>query len=380
MAPRIVKVKTLRESAFEEVYKELNAEFEVIFQKKENNVTNVDDDSQGPPTKVRRNESTEDYILTQVERTKALNDLRQKLDENLIGPYSEERHKIVDRFISSHSSLKPSEVDYNGSLAFFDCLLDKSFTKFDLTGDEELFNLFSCFNPSELLTVMTQQSPDLQSLGLSFDTRGLVATNVVVPALCTNLKTFQLLTSLSLSFPLTLIGIDFLPFFASLGESCPKLIKLHIDGIEIEFHHLLALVLGKKRELLPQHFVDQLDADPSSLAHLQFTPQSVAPIFSTLQQLNVLSEFGFNPIHGAFILRHFSKLQQSVDVCGEVVRILHQQQQQLDVTSESTTFQRSSEELGLIEWTVNAPFHGSLKRFNSSLISVILLNLSFCHL
>ena len=60
MAPRIVKVKTLRESAFEEVYKELNAEFEVIFQKKENNVTNVDDDSQGPPTKVRRNESTED--------------------------------------------------------------------------------------------------------------------------------------------------------------------------------------------------------------------------------------------------------------------------------------------------------------------------------
>ena len=136
MAPRIVQEKTLRESAFEEVYKELNAEFEVIFQKKENNVTNVDDDSQGPPAKVRRNESTEDYILTQVERTKALNDLRQKLDENLIGPYSEERQKIVDRFISSHSSLKPSEVDYNLCLSFFACLLDKSFTSLDFTGEE----------------------------------------------------------------------------------------------------------------------------------------------------------------------------------------------------------------------------------------------------
>ena len=44
MAPRIVQVKTLRESAFEEVYKELNAEFKLILQKetKENNV-NVDD-------------------------------------------------------------------------------------------------------------------------------------------------------------------------------------------------------------------------------------------------------------------------------------------------------------------------------------------------
>ena len=132
MAPRIVQVKTLRESAFEEVYKELNAEFKLIFQKetKENNVTNVDG-SQGPPAA----ESTEDYVLTQAERTKALDDLRQKLDENLIGPYSEERQKIVDRFISSHSSLKPSKVDYNGSLAFFDCLLNKSFT--NLTSLEE---------------------------------------------------------------------------------------------------------------------------------------------------------------------------------------------------------------------------------------------------
>jgi len=134
------------------------------------------------------------------------------------------------------------------------------------------------------------------------------------------------------------------------------------------------LVLGKSMELLPQQFTDQLDADSFSFAHLQFTPQSVTPICSTLQQLNVLS--GFRPIEASqFILRHFSNLQEYSDARGGVVRLLHQQQQQLDVTSEPTTFQRSSEELGLIEWTVNAPFHGKLKRLFYQLFLVILLNL-----
>ena len=165
---------------------------------------------------------------------------------------------------------------------------------------------------------------------------------------------------------------DYFPFFASLGESCPKLIQLEIFYILFRFHHLLPLVLGKKRELLPQQFMDQLNADHSLLAHLQFTPQCVTPICSTIQKLNVNEFSGFNPIHGAFILRHFSNLQQSLDVRGRAVCLLHQQLQP-NVTSEPTTFQRSSEELGLIEWTVNAPFRGIfLKNVNLSVIS--------CHL
>ena len=359
MATRIVQVKSLRESAFEVVYKELNSEFEVIFQKKtkENNVTNVNG-GQGPPA----TESTEDYVLTQAERTKALDDLRVKLDENLIGPYSEERQKIVDQFIKGHNKKSPSEVDYNSSLAFFNCLLDNSFTNFNLTGDKGFYHPFPDFNPSELLSIITQQSPDLQTLNLSFQISTRWAP-YVVPSLCTSLKTFKLLTSLSLACA-SKPEIDYLPFFTALGESCPKLIKLHIDTLDqVRFHHLIALVLGKRQELLPQQFIDQLlNADPSSLAHLQFTPQSVTPICSTLQQLNLGSCLGYQEIPVDFILRHFPILQQCLDTSGGVVRLLHQQQQQqLDVASEPTTFQRSSEELGLIEWAVNAPFHGTLK-------------------
>ena len=63
---------------------------------------------------------------------------------------------------------------------------------------------FYHFNPSKLLAVISQRSPDLQSLWLSFyNSSRLVATNLV-PALWTNLKTFQHLTSLRLSCPSTL--------------------------------------------------------------------------------------------------------------------------------------------------------------------------------
>jgi hypothetical protein len=231
MAPRLVNVKSLRHFAFEALCEELITEFRIIFQKKVNNVTDVDD-SQGPAAKVPRTDLIGDYVLTQAVRNKALDDLREKLDENLIGPYSEERHIIVNRFIKSHKIIKPSKVDYNLCLAFFNCLLDKSFTSLNPTGGE-VNHPFDDFDPLELLPVISQQSPDLKFLSLYFGISSKEHT--LVPALCTSFKSFKLLTSLNLAskWNTNTKKVDFIPFFASLGELCPKLIRLGPRGCRL---------------------------------------------------------------------------------------------------------------------------------------------------
>ena len=164
MAPKILQVKRLGEVAFDVVYQQLVAEFQVIFQHEERSDV---DDSKGPPAKVRRTELSYDYVLTQAERDRALYDLRQKLDENLIGPYSEERHKIVDRFVKSCSSHRPSDIDNSLCLQFFNCLLDKSFQSFNLTRGI-INHPFVHIGAISLLSVISQHSPDLESLTLSF--------------------------------------------------------------------------------------------------------------------------------------------------------------------------------------------------------------------
>ena len=109
--------------------------------------------------------------------------------------------------------------------------------------------------------------------------------------------------------------------------------------------------------------MDQLDADPSSLANLQFSPQCVTPICSTLQELDL---HDLQSYHISFILQHFPKMRKcrssfvrdSGD--GLAVCLLHQQQQRQNL-SPRFTFQISPEELGLIvQWTVDAPFHDIL--------------------
>ena len=148
-----------------------------------------------------------------------------------------------------HSTLKPFEVEYNLCLAFFDSLLDKSFTIFKLTGGEE-DHPFKHFNSSKLLPVLTQRCPNLKSLDLHFRKDALVPG--MVPHVCTSLESFKGLTSLSLSLFYSRHKLGLLPFFTSLGNCCPKLISLDLSGLQFTSSHLLPLVLGKKYKLLPQ--------------------------------------------------------------------------------------------------------------------------------
>jgi len=356
MVRKMIKVKTLYNSAFELVYRLLISEFSGIFRKK-NNVAYLE----GPPSKVSRTESCDDYVLSEAKRNKALDDIRQKLDENLIGKYSDERKKILDRFLKSYNTVKQCDVDYNLCLAFFNCLLDESFTDFDLTGGEQEYHPFKNFDPLEVVPVISRRSPNLKLLSLSFASLELVTT--MITPLCTSLKTYNFLTSLTLSSPwATRIAIDYLPLFISLGQSCPNLICLHFAGnfaMFLNLQHLLALVLGKKIELLPQQLVLQLNSNNSSVAHMQFTPQSVTPICSSLQQLGV---YCLGKEEAAFALRHFPKLKKcqakSIEGGdGEAILLLHRQKKESSLICPTNHLQ-SSKSLGLIEWTLDAPFQG----------------------
>jgi len=166
----------------------------------------------------------------------------------LIGPYSEERHKIVDLFVKSYSSHSPSDIDNNLCLQFFNRFLDKSFQSFNLTGGIR-YHPFEHFGAISLLSVISQRSPDLKSLTLSFKE----VTTQDIAALCTSLKSFKLLTSFSFSSkgPTLHVTIDFLPLFSSLGATYQKLISLelkcHYNSQKLNMDYLLALVLGKNK-------------------------------------------------------------------------------------------------------------------------------------
>ena len=189
-------------------------------------------------------------------------------------------------------------------------------------------------------------------------------------ALCTSLKSFKLLTSFSFSSEApTHVTIDFLPLFTSLGDTCQKLISLEFNGDynsqKLNVDYLLALVLGKKQDLFPQQLYDQLKTDnfllhPNSpLAHLQFTPESVTPICSTLQQLDI---HGLRACEMAFVLRHFPQLRKcpfNGQTC-EALHLLHKQQQQPPKISSLSTSQRSSEDRDIVRWNLNAPFQGTV--------------------
>lgn len=149
------------------------------------------------------------------------------------------------------------------------------------------------------------------------------------------------------------------------------------EGIPFGHLQLLALVLGRKYDLLPQQLHEQLRANSSSVAHLQFSNKSLSPICLTLLRLKLYPSKLLchlltpkiskqEKVFAAFILRHFKMMQEyhrpllRIHSTAEAVYLLHKHQQQpsgIPVTGRS-----SSQGLGLIEWTVNAPFHGMVWR------------------
>ena len=95
-----------------------------------------------------------------------------------------------------------------------------------------------------------------------------------------------------------------LEFFSSLGYSCPQLTTLCLHQIPFGADQFLALVLGNKKNLLPPEFPKDFDG----LKDLQFSPESVSPICSSLKELCFYKDQDDKCV--PFFLRHFKRLEK----------------------------------------------------------------------
>lgn len=363
------KVESLQKFAVKAAHQEIVSILENIFlYEEELNRCDEDDESAEKREKVAE-------ILAEASKN-----IRDKLSDNLMGFYSRVRHQLVKRYVSSYiNHYKYEEVNYNLCLTFFKCLLDESFKSFDLTGGDNK-HPFHFIEPVELLDVIINLSPHLQTLKLCF---GLP----FVPSLGEMLLKFECLTSLSLSWYTGIMAGDtFMSFFSALGDL--HLINLDLGG-DFPFYgtdQLTALMFGKKRELLPQHLLSQMTIDSSFLAHLQFSEQSLTPICSSLVLFKVESwkvNIRMRTATVAFILRHFHRLRNcdlsemynGSSYPSQAIYLLHRQQ--LNAIHPITS-QSSSVALGTVQWTADAPFHSNLPYF--SLLTVYILKLIFNNL
>ena len=331
---------------------------------------------QVPAESVLDPKAEESYLFSQESRLQALKDLRIKLDHYLVGPaFSKDRQKFVCHFISSYNNHTPTNINTQLCLAFFDCLLDKEFTVFNLTGGVENHPFCVKIDPAQLLPIINLRCSDLllQTLSLSFGDRIQpmdVDTFPLFPNVNHFLKGFKHLTSLELKCFTRLNDDALLPFYTALGDACPNLSILDLD-VYVIFrckNRVLALVLGRRRELLPRQIL--YDDCSSNFGNLQFAAGCVTPICLSLRKIKFNEDITLVEI--AFLLRHCPNLYQII--IGEEfkiywlgahdvplgVQLLHQQQLATNRKSQlpSITSQNSSPELGRIDWTTNAPFLG----------------------
>ena len=293
--------------------------------------------------------------------------IRIRLGDNLVGSSFQIRHQLVQRFLSEVTDNTGWSSDT--ILSFLDSILDETFSKLDfIAKEEEDYHPLALVDPVKLLKVFARRSPLINKLKLCF---GLPRRSVPFkPMIGQMLAVFKNLTSLSLDWKTT--DRSCLLFFEALGDSCPKLITLKLLGhLPFGIQQVLALMLGKKRELLPRDFLEEIGGE-EELAEVQFTRESVTPICNSLKHFkHSNSDDCLNPVFCssaaslAFILRHFPQLQTWIDsgqefkVLGTSVQLLHKQQQlasSINLNQQATT--KISEELGLIQWRLNVPFSG----------------------
>ena len=144
----------------------------------------------------------------------------------------------------------------------------------------------------KLLKVFACRSPLIEKLKLCCGQPGRSVP--FKPIIGQMLAVFKNLTHLSLDWKTT--DRSCLLFFAALGDSCPKLITLELLGdLPFGIQQVLALVLGKKLQMLPLHFLEEVGGE-DVLAELQFTPESLTPICNSLKTIkHNISNGCFNP-------------------------------------------------------------------------------------
>lgn len=333
-----------------------------------------------PPAKKKRKV---DSIATS-NSSSVVEDIRAELNEYLISWYNKVRPEIVNQFIATfcYNGLQPA-FDEQLYFAFFDSILDHTFTSWTPTGslteivtksgNVTTLSPFLLTDPIRLVQIITSRSPLIKNLDFSFQLHQ--QAEPVGRTFTQLLGSLQNLTSLTLSCT-SWLSID---FYSNLGHYCPQLAALQLARVNLSIEKLLALMLGDKQALLPPDFHKDYK---TKFINVQFTPESLHPICSSLKELR-LEEIAYYHYYdqgsdsfippASFILRHFRQLEKlngSADYghgptnldCTVKTAVLHLHKQQLARRSsrqqQINTNRRSSKELGVIEWTVKSPFIG----------------------
>ena len=359
--PSVLKKQSVK-ALFEGIVAELVS---CLPDKSDNRIKVLQEDSRPPAEKKRKVEPPENTLSSSLyssrNREHLVAKIRTRLSEYLVSYYCHVRHQLIQRFLSS---LTGSGWSADIILSFLDCLLDETFTKFHLSGkeDEKDKHPLALVDPVKFLKVFACRSPLIEKLKLCCGQPGRSVP--FKPIIGQMLAVFKNLTHLSLDWKTT--DRSCLLFFAALGDSCPKLITLELLGdLPFGIQQVLALVLGKKLQMLPLHFLEEVGGE-DVLAELQFTPESLTPICNSLKTIkHNISNGCFNPIFCssvasmAFILRHFGQLEiwedsrQDFGILGTVIELLHQQ---FIAPSCSHNQQTMTETSGLIQWTMAVPF------------------------
>jgi len=298
-----------------------------------------------------------------------VSDIREKLDPFLIGPLSKFREKLISEFTKGRLCDYLDQVDPDVCLAFFDALLDDSFKECDASSHATS----KCFsNLNNFLEVLALRSPKLESVMVRSDDEDSKISSEMGQSCVQSLKKFTHLTSLTI---LWTAPYDCLNFFRNLSDSCPKLSKLDLGSFYLNILQLFALMFGPKHDQLPMVLQPQyLRSAEIPLHKLEFHQESLTSICKSLKEfgckhfcnlLNKRSEFWTDPSVIAFILRHFRNLQKlshncsfyqcEAKVSSGVVALLDEA---LKDNTGITSMALTSETLGVIHLTINAPFRG----------------------
>ena len=360
-------VNSLKNLAVEAVYKETLYKVIAAFKASESDSS---DEDQSPASKKKAKLEVPPESVLLSSRRQRLDAIKKRLNGYLLGPFSDVKHHIFQRFIDTYCC-KP-QVDHNICLAFFNCLLDDSFKECVFTNTSG--HPFCLLEPVQLLGVIGQHSPKVETLAFDF---GLHTATVPFNQ-AFSLSPFKFLMNLSISWKAP-AGTDWIPFCASLGNVCPRLSILQLDDISFGTLELISLLLGPRLELFPQELLDEMATENYStkLSRLEFSPNCLTPICSTLKQLKHSHSLSLDDAMACrcwdnyviFVLRHLRQLQVFKHDCirqttpwSQTAAVIFLHQEQLEERSETSdsTFTTSSNHLGTIQWTFNSHFTGIL--------------------
>ena len=304
-----MKVKTLKKIAIDGIYQDIVSSLsfspENCSKKRkwenlsEGTIHAADEPSAKPPEKKRKINPTEE----------AVKELREKLDQYLVGTYNHVREQLCYLYNSHEVSDRPDLC------LFLNCILNNSFSVLDFEKDHlhqsSILPLDDHCSPITIVNTAAQWCPSLRKIAFVIEHSELPLKSWEAQWI-QSFAQFKFLAKLELTW---LSSSDCIQFFTHLGSSCPNLKHLKLKQLPFQLDQQLALVLGKQAALIPLSVKEDLWRSEGHLHLLSFAKEfDLAPMCQSLEYLSVSSETSaslqLSTYSSVFILRHFPLLKK----------------------------------------------------------------------